>query len=456
MKPYPRSRAAAANQQTGPKFYIHRSTTRSESQFELQSWGRPWRWPKFLRTLYLIFHFLHELPVFFSSSLYQIQKENLQTHLRPRLSRLPLNLTIHWTISISMAPLALTALLALSSVSTIVTAYPLSGSHLSARDVPKCMTVPPKKLATTFCVGPYPNISDPNYTEGVANHPHPHHIQQCSEVLPEELASTFCVGPYPKVTQPITRRNPGDDQIVLPDWSEPVHRAWTGGNITEFCIRDGPKPDPNDIKKLCDNIDDDQIIARTMKKNSKEMDGDCFCKKFSHGTAWFKVCNCDRCDRLEIVGGLRDMCRATNELCASQGYSSSLLKLEDENGVLVQYNVEPKDAKSGKTDQDPIQAKPELTTSTCKSNDESKDNQEYTGPKIECWRSWKTLWLAHKCHDHSKDTATTKSEDYWHNAWVQKHLHDDLHSLIGKKEDAFTWNPVPPCDDPNKANCGPW
>ena len=150
------------------------------------------------------------------------------------------------------------------------------------------------------------------------------------------------------------------------------------------------------------------------------------------------------------------MCRATNALCASQGFSSSLLKLEDENGVLVQYNVEPKDAKSGKVDQDPIQAKPELTKSTCKSNDESKDNQEYTGPKIECWRSWKTLWLAHKCHDHSKDTGTTKSEDYWHNAWVQKHLHDDLHSLIGKTEDAFTWNPVPPCDDPNKANCGPW
>ncbi len=314
-----------------------------------------------------------------------------------------------------MAPIALTALLALSSVSTIVAAYPLFGIKLYERDVPKCTSVPPAKLATTFCVGEYPNITQQH--------------------------------------DAITRRSPNDDQIFLPDWSDPVQRKWAGGNITEFCIQDGSKPNPSDIKNLCENIDDGQIIARTMKKNSKEMDGDCYCKKFSHGTAWFKVCNCDRCDRLEIMGGLRDMCRAANELCASQGFSSSLLKLEEENGVLVQYNVEPKDAKSGKVYQDPIRAKPELTKATCKSNDDSKSNQEYTGPRIQCWRSWKTMWLAHKCHDHSKDTGKTKSEDYWRNKWVQKHLHDDLHSLIGKPEDAFTWNPAPPCDDLNKANC---
>jgi hypothetical protein len=356
-----------------------------------------------------------------------------------------------------MATLALTTLIALSSVSTIVTAYPVNGSNLAQRSVPKCTSVPPEKLATTFCVGTYPNITDPAYLSKFSHHHHkPHHIPKCSKVPPDELATTFCNGPYPNVSHPhdpVTRRSSDGDQNVLPEWSEPVQGGWAGGNITEFCIRDGPKPNPSDIKKLCDNIDDDQIIARTMKKNNKEMDGDCFCKKFNHGTAWFKVCNCDRCDRLEIVGGLRDMCRATNELCASNGFSTSFFKLEEKNGFLVQYNVEPKNAKSGKVDQDPIQAKPELTKNTCKSKDEFKINQEYTGPGIRCWRSWKTMWLAHKCHDHSKDTGKIKSEDYWRNKWIQKHFHDDLHSLIGKPEDAFTWNAAPPCDDLNKTNC---
>jgi hypothetical protein len=135
-----------------------------------------------------------------------------------------------------MAPVALTALLALSSVSNIVTAYPLFGINLYERGVPKCTNVPPSKLATTFCVGTYPNVTDPAYLdEFKKHHPKPHYVPKCMKVPPEELATTFCVGPYPNITQrhdAITRRNPGDDQIVLPDWSEPVYRAWAGGNIT--------------------------------------------------------------------------------------------------------------------------------------------------------------------------------------------------------------------------------
>jgi hypothetical protein len=309
-----------------------------------------------------------------------------------------------------MALVTLIALLALSSVATLVTALPTDGNNLALRSVPPCRLVPDEKLATTVCYGDYANGTSPTHF------PHRRHRIEERNIIP---------------------RN------TLPESSEPIKGGWAGFNMTQFCIRDGPKPNPNDIKKLCEKIDNNQIIARTMKKKEKEMDGSCYCKKFNQGTAWFKVCNCDRCDRLEILGGLRDMCKAAINLCACKGFSSGFIKLDEKNGLLVQYNVEPKDAKSGKVDRDPIKARPELTNATCNSKDESKSNQEYTGTKVECWRSWKSLWLAHKCHDHSKDAGKFKSEDYWHNKWIQKNFHDELHNLIGKSEDAFTWDMSP-------------
>jgi hypothetical protein len=39
------------------------------------------------------------------------------------------------------------------------------------------------------------------------------------------------------------------------------------------------------------------------------------------------------------------MCRETNELCTSNGFSSGFVQLDEKNGLLVQYNVKPEDAK---------------------------------------------------------------------------------------------------------------
>lgn len=201
--------------------------------------------------------------------------------------------------------------------------------------------------------------------------------------------------------------------------------------MTKFCIRDGPKPKPDDVKKLCGKIDDNYIIARTKQKKADQKEGDCFCKKFYQGTAWFNVCNCDSCDRLEILSGLKEMCRETNDLCTSNGFSSGFVQLDEKNALLVQYNVKPEDAKSGRADPDPMKARPNLTKSTCISNDEYKKNQDYTGPVVECWRSWKAMWMAHKCHDNSKDGPKVRSGDYWKNKWMQ-HNSELLHSLFGK------------------------
>ncbi|PMD30146.1 hypothetical protein L207DRAFT_538322 [Hyaloscypha variabilis F] len=277
-----------------------------------------------------------------------------------------------------MALLALTIFLAVSSV---VTALPADGHIITSRSVPAC---------STFGANP-------------DNKP--------------------CFGPYIN----------GEARNSLPEWSEPVQGGWSGGNMTEFCIRDGPVPNPSDIQKLCSKINDSHIIARTKLKKDNEKHGNCFCKSFHQSTAWFEVCNCDACDRLEILSGLKDMCKASTELCSSKGYSSGFLRLDEKNGLLVQYNVNPKNAKSGKLDRDPILIAPKLTKSTCNSNDEFKKHQDYTGPVVNCWRSWKTFWTARKCHDNSKDTPLLRSPDYWHNKYLQKWSHD-IHLLFDKPE----------------------
>ncbi len=127
------------------------------------------------------------------------------------------------------------------------------------------------------------------------------------------------------------------------------------------------------------------------------------------------------------------MCKAITELCSSKEYSSGLLRLDEKNGLLLRYNVDPKNAKSGKLDHDPILIAPKLTKSTCNSDNEFKKNQDYTGSIVNCWRSWKTFWTARKCHDNSKDTPLLRSLDYWHNKYLQKWSHD-IHLLFDKSE----------------------
>jgi hypothetical protein len=293
-----------------------------------------------------------------------------------------------------MAPFGLTTFLALSTASTVVTTLAIGGSSIASHSVPQCSTLG-------------------SNSEG----------ELCSP-LKGYLKSTSSY-------DFLERRQSGNAAANLPEWSEPVHGGWLGGNMTRFCIRDGPKPKTDDVKKLCGNIDDNYIIARTKQKKPDQKEGDCFCKKFHQGTAWFNVCNCDSCDRLEILSGLKEMCRETNELCASNGFSSGFVQLDEKNGLLVQYNVKPEDAKSVRAAPDPMKARPNLTKSTCISNDEYKKNQDYTGPVVECWRSWKAMWMAHKCHDNSKDGPKVRSGDYWKNKWMRNNS-ELLHSVFGK------------------------
>ena len=330
--------------------------------------------------------------------------------------------------------MALRTLTIFLAVSTVVSGLAVDGNALNSRSVPPCSalgTNPTNKP----CYGSYhngsiwqefPTISHSNNA--------PRSVPSCEELgANPENKLCWMPGPYHNDFEPhtLSRRNLNLAQASLPEWSERVQGVWAGGNTTSFCIRDGPAPIVADIKKLCSKIDDSHIIARTKTKKDNEKDGACFCKKFHQGTAWLKVCNCDRCDRLEISEGLKDLCKASTELCASKGFFSGLTKLEEKNGLLIQYNVMPEHAKSGKMENDPIKARPELTTSTCYSNNENKYNQDYTGPAVQCWRSWKTFWMARKCHDHMRDSAESRSQDYWHNKAMRK-LSDAYHSRSSK------------------------
>lgn len=274
-----------------------------------------------------------------------------------------------------MVLLSLIALLALSTMPG-VTAPPADGSRISLRTIPLC-----SKLGSN----PEDKICSSTYANGTSPHSFPERRQH-----------------------------------ELPELTEPIKGEWAGGNMTEFCIRDGPKPKLEDVKRLCEKIDDSQIVARTKLKKDKEKDGNCFCKKFNEGIAWFKVCNCDRCDRLEILSGLKEMCKNITEMCASKWFSSGYIQLNEKNGLLVQHNVEPANAKPGNFDPDPVKSHPDFTKSTCNSKEEHKKNQEYTGPVVSCWRSWKALWMAHKCHDNSEDGSKCQSPDFWRNKGIQQ------------------------------------
>ncbi|KAK0106863.1 hypothetical protein ONS95_003585 [Cadophora gregata] len=216
----------------------------------------------------------------------------------------------------------------------------------------------------------------------------------------------------------ITRRDictsrtlPYRSQLV--DIPETSSKSW--------CFRPGPTPNNNDITSLCRNIDqlkyfgarestklpfhDDYVVQRAKASPSSittagmtrdnttvavEASGSCVCVAGRERTAGFKVCNCDRCDALVINRGLADMCKTLQTQCTSQGFSSGYIKSSVgsslSNSIISLFTYpDAKGPKSEPMELDPILGEDGVLESSCRSGDEERRGQDYTGPVIECW-----------------------------------------------------------------------
>ena len=191
-----------------------------------------------------------------------------------------------------------------------------------------------------------------------------------------------------------------------------------------WCFRPGPTPNPNDVTSLCRNIaqlkyfgaresatlpfHDDYVVQRAKTSSSSsgttagvtrdnttvavETDGACVCVAGRERTAGFKICNCDRCDALMINRGLADMCKTLQRQCTSQGFSSGYIKSSlhpssTTTNSLISLFTYPtsKGPKSAPMELDPILGVEGVVSSSCRSGDENRRGQDYSGPVIECW-----------------------------------------------------------------------
>ncbi|KAH9213946.1 hypothetical protein DL95DRAFT_409894 [Leptodontidium sp. 2 PMI_412] len=167
-------------------------------------------------------------------------------------------------------------------------------------------------------------------------------------------------------------------------------------NHTSWCFREGALPKQSDVTKVCnsaaqnfDSTDNQKRIfqiQRTKWANSspvtKENNGTCFCTMLREGTAGLKLCNCDRCDGLQLDFGVNM-------------FGSGYMRTKNPNALYALYGY--KDGNGGQQQQielDPVLSLEGVMPSTCNSGDEKRRNQDHTGLVMNC--PW-TDWLKGKC-----------------------------------------------------------
>ena len=235
-----------------------------------------------------------------------------------------------------------------------------------------------------------------------------------------------------------------------------------------WCFRPGPAPNKNDVTSLCRNIaqlkyfgaresatlpfHDDYVVQRAKTPSSTsttvgttrdnttvavEAGGSCVCVAGRERTAGFKVCNCDRCDALVINRGLADMCKTLKTQCTSQGYSSGYIRSSlsigsssVSNSIVSLFTYPSSRGPKGEPmELDPILGAEGAVTSTCRSGDENRRAQDYSGPVIEC-RDWVVGRFAggRWCRD-----VVRGGERVW-----VKEKEDPMEKLRGVKKEGFS------------------
>ncbi|KAH6722629.1 hypothetical protein BKA61DRAFT_667359 [Leptodontidium sp. MPI-SDFR-AT-0119] len=178
-----------------------------------------------------------------------------------------------------------------------------------------------------------------------------------------------------------------------------------------WCFRPGPSPNNNDVTSLCRNIaqlhfpgaresstipfHDDYVVQRAKgagtSNTTVENGGSCICVAGRDRTAGFKICNCDRCDALVINHGLANMCKALQAQCTSKGFSSGYIKSALKgvlgNSIISLFTYpDGKGARSEPMELDPVLAEEGVVVGSCKSGSESRKDQDYSGPVIDCMK----------------------------------------------------------------------
>ncbi|CZT09178.1 hypothetical protein WAI453_005645 [Rhynchosporium graminicola] len=222
-----------------------------------------------------------------------------------------------------------------------------------------------------------------------------------------------------------------------------------------WCFRPGPSPNKDHIDSLCRSISqlhypggrtrpnipfqDDFIVQRARGpaisgNTTVENGGSCVCVAGRERTAGFKVCNCDRCDSLVINHGLGDMCKSLQNQCTGKGFSSGYIKSAFKgamsNSIISLFTFpDTKGGKNQHVELDPVLAEPGAVVSSCRSGDEGRKRQDYSGPVIDCRRAFIPKFaMGRYCRDMAAGGAKV---------WV-KDKEDPFKVLRGKPKGGFS------------------
>ncbi|KAL2073849.1 hypothetical protein VTL71DRAFT_11175 [Oculimacula yallundae] len=202
-------------------------------------------------------------------------------------------------------------------------------------------------------------------------------------------------------------------------------------NQKRWCFREGALPKQSDVMKLCyqarvvfESSDKIKRIFQIQRAKwasndlTEDNNGNCFCHILRVGTAGLKICNCDRCDALQVEAGVGDICQALQKDCIENLFGSGYLRAMNPNVLFALYGH--KDKKGGIQQQielDPVLGVDGVMTSTCKSGDENRRGQDYTGLILNC--SWKNWWrgnCSRRCQEYDPNCTygSSKLEKWAH------------------------------------------
>jgi hypothetical protein len=104
-----------------------------------------------------------------------------------------------------------------------------------------------------------------------------------------------------------------------------------------------------------------------------------------------KICNCDRCDGLEINRWIPDFCQHIADDCLLQGYSSGYRTIQGADGltgIMMEYTVDKTAGAGSIPILDPLLEASGIWNVTCKSGNETREWQDVSGPLYICRYKW--------------------------------------------------------------------
>ncbi|KAL2073847.1 hypothetical protein VTL71DRAFT_11173 [Oculimacula yallundae] len=177
-----------------------------------------------------------------------------------------------------------------------------------------------------------------------------------------------------------------------------------------WCFRPGPSPNKDHVANLCRSVEqlhfangrihsnipfqDDFVVQRARGpaipgNTTVENGASCVCVAGRERSVGFKVCNCDRCDALVINHGLAKVCKLLQHQCMDKGFSSGYMKTafrgSMSNAIMSLFTFpSAKGERNEFVELDPVLAEEGAVVSTCRSGDEGRKNQDYSGPVVNC------------------------------------------------------------------------